>query len=146
MALAGPTAVWVASGQREARPLIKLSKYCDIDARLPFLLSYLHKIDASTHPSLLCPHCRTHKHTTQHLFSCPQIHTTLSALDLWRDPGASPGFGRTFFSDLEAMRFARVVRGHAPQEIFLKWCNLVRFGVYFDQILSLKNFKNYHFL
>ena len=52
----------------------------------PFLLSYLHKIDASTHPSPLCPLCRTHEHTTQHLFSCPQIHTTLSALDLWRDP------------------------------------------------------------
>ena len=52
----------------------------------PFLLSYLHKIDASTHPSPLCPLCRTHEHTTQHLFSCPQIHTTLSSLDLWRDP------------------------------------------------------------
>ena len=52
----------------------------------PFLLSYLHKIDASTHPSPLCPLCRTHEHTTQHLFSCPQIRTTLSALDLWRDP------------------------------------------------------------
>ena len=51
----------------------------------PFLLSYLHKIDALTHPSPLCPLCRTHEHTT-HLFSCPQIHTTLSALDLWRDP------------------------------------------------------------
>ena len=38
------------------------------------------------------------------------------------------------------------VRGHAPQEFFLKWCNLVCFGVYFDQILSLKNFNNYHFL
>ena len=45
----------------------------------PFLLSYLHKIDASTHPSPLCPLCRTHEHTTQHLFSCPQIPTTLSA-------------------------------------------------------------------
>ena len=32
-----------------------------------------------------------------------------------------------------------------PREIFLKWYNLVRPGVYFDQILSLKNFKNYHF-
>ena len=52
----------------------------------PFLPSYLHKIDASTHPSPLCPLCRTHEHTTQHLFSCPQIPTTLSALDLWRDP------------------------------------------------------------
>ena len=52
----------------------------------PFLLSYLYKIDASTHPSPLCPLCRTHEHTTQHLFSCPQIPTTLSAMDLWRDP------------------------------------------------------------
>ena len=52
----------------------------------PFLLSYLHKIDASTHPSPVCPLCRTHKHTTQCLFSCLPIRTTLSALDLWRDP------------------------------------------------------------
>ena len=35
--------------------------------------------------------------------------------------------------------------GMHPRENFLKWCNLVRFGVYFDQNLSLKNFKNYHF-
>ena len=48
--------------------------------KYPFLLSYLHKIDASL------PLCRTHELTTQHLFSCPQIRTTLSALDLWRDP------------------------------------------------------------
>ena len=52
----------------------------------PFLLLYLHKIDASTQPSPLCPLCRTHELTTQHLFSCPQICTTLSSLDLWRDP------------------------------------------------------------
>ena len=52
----------------------------------PFLLTYLHKIDASTHSSPLCPLCRTHEHTTQHLFSCPQIRITLSPLDLWRDP------------------------------------------------------------
>ena len=36
--------------------------------------------------------------------------------------------------------------GMPPRENFLKWCNLVRFGVYFDQILYLKNLKNYHFL
>ena len=36
--------------------------------------------------------------------------------------------------------------GMLPRENFLKWCNLVRFGVYFDQILSLNFFKNYHFL
>ena len=33
-----------------------------------------------------------------------------------------------------------------PREFFFKWCNLVRFGVYLDQSLSLKNFKNYYFL
>ena len=78
--------------------------------------------------------------------------------------GASPGFGRgggkNFFFRFEnlhvakqhaahgeAMHFVRRVRGHGPpQEIFLKWCNFVRFGVYFDQILYLKNIKNYHFL
>ena len=36
--------------------------------------------------------------------------------------------------------------GMPPRENFLKWCNLVRFGVYFDQILSLKNFKNTIFI
>ena len=36
--------------------------------------------------------------------------------------------------------------GMLPREIFFKWCNLVRFGVYLDQILCLKNCKNYHFL
>ena len=43
----------------------------------------------------------------------------------------------------EGMRFARGVRGHAPLRNFFK---MVHFGVYFDHILSLKNFKNYHFL
>ena len=52
--------------------------------------------------------------------------------------GGSPGFGRggakNYFSERhaahgEAMRF---VRGVCPRENFFKWCNLVRFGVYFD--------------
>ena len=64
-----------------------------------------------------------------------------------------------FFSDLEIcmsrsdmLRMAKPCAllggsgGMPPRENFFKWCNLVRFGVYFDQILSLKNFKNYHFL
>ena len=46
----------------------------------------------------------------------------------------------------KSMRFARGVRGHAPPNFILKWCNLVRFGVYFDPILSLKFNKIYHFL
>ena len=45
-----------------------------------------------------------------------------------------------------AMRIARGVRGHAPRRKFFKRCNLVRFKVYFDRILSLFFFKNYHFL
>ena len=65
----------------------------------------------------------------------------------WCSSGTSPGFGRggprMFFPDLEAMRFARGVRGHGPPRKFFK---MVRFGVYFDHILFLKNFKNYHFL
>ena len=78
-------------------------------------------------------------------------------------PGASPGFERRgpriiFFrfgnlhvakrhaAHSEAMRIARGVRGYAPREIFLKQCNLVRFRVYSDQILSLFFFTNYHFL
>ena len=46
----------------------------------------------------------------------------------------------------EAMRSARGVRGMLPREIFLKRCNLVRFRVYFDQILSLFFSKKCHFL
>ena len=73
--------------------------------------------------------------------------------------GASPGFGRggarIFFFRFgnlhvakrhaahgEAMRIARGVGGMLPREIFLKRCNLVRFRVYFDQILSLFFSKN----
>ena len=56
------------------------------------------------------------------------------------------GGPRIFFPDLEICALLGGFGGMPPREIFLKWCNLVRFGVYFDQILSLKNFKNYHFL
>ena len=80
--------------------------------------------------------------------------------------GALPGFGRGgpeghkfFFSELEICMsrsdMLRIVKpcallggfgGMLPQEFFFKLCNLVRFGLYLDQILSLKNLKNYHFL
>ena len=42
----------------------------------------------------------------------------------------------------EAMHFDSEVRGYAPPRKIFKWCNLVRFGVYLDQILSSKKFKN----
>ena len=45
-----------------------------------------------------------------------------------------------------APRLARGFGGMLLWENFFKWCNLVRFDVYLDQILSLQNFKSYHFL
>ena len=36
--------------------------------------------------------------------------------------------------------------GMLPREIFLKWCNLVRFRECFAKILSKNNLKNGHFL
>ena len=63
--------------------------------------------------------------------------------------GASPGFGRGgaknfFFSDLGICmsRSDMDFGGMLPRENFLKRCNLVRFRVYFDQILSLFFSKN----
>ena len=54
----------------------------------PFLKSYVHKVDAKSHPPPLCPLCNTHTHDTHHLFNCTHIRTTLSPLDLWTDPVA----------------------------------------------------------
>ena len=53
----------------------------------PFLKSYLHKVDAKSHPSPLFPLCNTETH---HLFNCTHIRTTLSPLDLETDhPGVT---------------------------------------------------------
>ena len=41
----------------------------------PFLQSYLHKVDANTHRSPLCPLCNIHTHDTYHLFNCTHIVT-----------------------------------------------------------------------
>ena len=69
---------------------------------------------------------------------------------------AGGGGQEFFFSDLEIcmlrsdmLRMAKPCAllggfgGMPPPEKIFK---MVRFGVHFDQILSLKNFKNYHFL
>ena len=34
----------------------------------------------------LYPLCKSHEHTTSHLFSCQKISTTLNVRDLWDDP------------------------------------------------------------
>ena len=57
-----------------------------ITNKSPFLKSYLHKVDAKSLPSPLCPLCNTHTHDTHHLFNCTHIRTPLSPLDLWTDP------------------------------------------------------------
>src|SRR5579872_6026431 len=46
----------------------------------PFLLSYLHKINPSEHPSPLGPHCSDQTHDTIHLFQCIQIQKTLTPI------------------------------------------------------------------
>ena len=51
----------------------------------PFLKSYLHKVDAKTHSSPLCPLCNINTHDTHYLFNWTHIPTTLSPLDLWTD-------------------------------------------------------------
>ena len=79
------------------------------------------------------------------------IENTSGDMRMLSDRGV-PGFGRGgakfFFLKFGNLHVALLggFGGMPPREIFLKWCNLVRFGVYLDQILSLKNFKNYHFL
>jgi hypothetical protein len=54
----------------------------------PKLMTYLNKIDPNTYPSPTCPLCKSQDHTTQHLFSCSKINTSLTAQDLWDDPVA----------------------------------------------------------
>ena len=52
----------------------------------PFLKSYLHKFDAKSHQSQLCPLCNTHIQNTHNLFNCTHKRTSLSPLDLWTYP------------------------------------------------------------
>ena len=52
----------------------------------PFLRHYLHKINPEAHTSPMCPFCNGCTHDTRHLFTCTQLHTKLTPLDLWRNP------------------------------------------------------------
>ena len=56
----------------------------------PILISYLHKVDETHHPSPLCPLCKTHPHTTDHLFNCTPIYLKqyTGPLDVSRESGA----------------------------------------------------------
>ena len=57
----------------------------------PFLKSYLHKVEAKSHPSPLCPLCNTHTYNAYHLSKCTHMRTTLSTLDLWTCPAGVTG-------------------------------------------------------
>jgi len=52
----------------------------------PFLRTYWNKIYPKNHTSPLCPLCKQQEHTTNHLFTCNHIQTTLTPLDLWLKP------------------------------------------------------------
>ena len=52
----------------------------------PFLQTYLNKINPKEHTSPLCPLCKQQEHTTNHLFTCNHIQTTLTPLNLWLKP------------------------------------------------------------
>ena len=74
------------SNSEERLPCLTRSTLAQLRTnKSPFLKSYLHKVDAKTHPSPLCPLCNIHTHDTHHFFNCTHIHTTLSPLDLWTD-------------------------------------------------------------
>ena len=78
----------------------------------PFLKSYLHKVDAKTHPSPLCP-CNTHIH---HLFNCTNIRTTLSPLDLWTDHSGVTALLARWTEKLEHKREDRTLRTSKGRE------------------------------
>ena len=50
----------------------------------PILISYLHKVDETHYHS---PLCKTHPHTTEHLFNCTHVYTSNNILDLWMSAG-----------------------------------------------------------
>ncbi|MEL6804603.1 MAG: hypothetical protein AAFO91_12575, partial [Bacteroidota bacterium] len=52
----------------------------------PLLMSYLHHIDPTNHPSPLCPLCGVAEHDTVHLFNCPHIPTVFDPGTLWSNP------------------------------------------------------------
>ena len=74
------------SSSEEILPRITRCTFAQLRTnKSPFLKSYLHKVDAKSHPSPLCPLCSIHTHDPHHLFNCTHLRTTLSPLDLWTD-------------------------------------------------------------
>ena len=68
----------------------------------PFLISYKNKIDPTNYKSPNCPLCNQHPHDTKHLFQCTKIPTTLTPIDLWKNPIESAGLLATWEGALAA--------------------------------------------
>ena len=83
--------------------------------------------------------CGCHSPLTIHSCGKPSLSHIVEIIRgvarIWEGGRANNFFFQIWkFACREAIRFARGVRGYAPQENFFKLCNLVRFGVYFDPI------------
>ena len=60
---------------------------------------------------------------------------------MFKHGGGGDNIGEKYTQLMGCICLARGVQGHAPPpRNFFKWCNLVRFGVYLDQILSVNFF------
>ena len=74
------------SSSEEILPSLSRRNFAQLRTnKSPFLKSYLHKVDAKSHPLPLCPLCNSHTYNTHHLVNCTHIHTTLSPMNLWTD-------------------------------------------------------------
>ena len=52
--------------------------------KCPLLKAYLCNIGAAEQPN--CPLCNHDQHSTQHLFECREVPTSLTLIDLWHRP------------------------------------------------------------
>ena len=79
--------------QEELRlPREKRRQLAQLRARKsPLLNQYLHNIGKAEHPNCLL--CMQAEHTTEHLFLCQNIPTTLTPEHLWREPIAAAELG-----------------------------------------------------
>ena len=70
----------------------------------PLLRAWQYDIEAAEDPR--CPLCGLGDHTTDHLFTCPNIDTELTPEDLWRRPGLAAELVQRWQDALEAAQNA----------------------------------------
>ena len=77
---------------------------------------------------------------------CPNEWLNFSMVKQGRPQDLGGGGAKNFFFQIWEFALLGGFGGMLPRENFLKRCNLVRFRVYFDQILSLFFSKKCHFV